>query len=402
MHGSGPIEDKQMTPMISRSRARLSLVTATAVWVLAGCADPLDFDLRGGLGQFSTAGAATGVTTSDRPAPDNRGVISYPTYQVAVAERGDTIQSIATRLGVSTPELARFNGIEADVPLRQGEVIALPKRVAEPSATTAAASGGVDIGTLAGDAINRAPETQGVQTAALPPATAAAPAPQPTAEPTRHKVERGETAYTIARLYNVPVKSLAEWNGLGPDFAIREGQFLLIPVAKQAAPAPAEAITPPGTGSPTPTPPSAETPLPETDPAPTVEAPPPVDVGQQTQTASDARMVFPVSGSIIREYAKGKNEGINIKAEDGAPVKAADAGTVAAITKSAEGVPIIVVRHDPELLTVYANVADVSVEKGDKVTRGQPIAKLRSGSDAYVHFEVRKGFDSVDPMPYLQ
>ncbi len=403
MHGSGPIEDKQMTPMISHRRVRLSLMTATSLLVLSACSDPLDFDLRGGLGQFSTASAATGVAIAERPSPDGRGVISYPNYQVAVAERGDTIQSVATRLGVSAPELARFNGIEADVPLRQGEVIALPGRVAEPAPTTAAASsGGVDIGTLAGDAINRAPESQGVQTAALPPATAAAPLPQTGEEPTRHKVERGETAYTIARLYNVPVKSLAEWNGLGSDFAIREGQFLLIPVAKQAAPAPVETVTRPGTGSPTPTPPSADKPLPETDPAPTVEAPPPVDVGKQTQTASDARMVFPVSGSIIREYAKGKNEGINIKADAGAPVKAADAGTVAAITKSADGIPIIVVRHDPELLTVYANVTDVAVEKGTKVTRGQPMAKLRSGNDAYVHFEVRKGFDSVDPMPYLQ
>lgn len=396
-----------MTPTISRSRARLSLMTATALMVLAGCSDPLDFDLRGGLGAFSTADAAIGAATAPRPQPDDRGVISYPNYQVAVAQRGDTIQSVATRLGVSPPELARFNGIEVDVPLRQGEVIALPGRVAEPSPATGAVGtgpiqpGGVDIGTLAGDAINRTPEAQGVQTAALPPATAA-PQSQTGAEPTRHKVERGETAYTIARLYQVPVKSLAEWNGLGPDFAIREGQYLLIPVAKQAAPATTTAaVTPPGAGSPTPTPPSAVKPLPPAE-TKVVDAPPPVDVGKQTNTAPDARMVFPVTGSIIREYAKGKNEGINIKADAGAAVKAADAGTVAAITKSADGVPIIVVRHDPELLTVYANVTDVAVEKGTQVTRGQSIAKLRDGSDAYVHFEVRKGFDSVDPMPYLQ
>ena len=75
---------------------------------------------------------------------------------------------------------------------------------------------------------------------------------------------------------------------------------------------------------------------------------------------------------------------------------------VAAITKSADGIPIIVIRHDPELLTVYANVTDVAVEKGATVAKGQQIAKLRSGNDAYVHFEVRKGFDSVDPMPYLR
>lgn len=407
MRADGPIEDKQMTPTISRPRARLSLLTATALVALSACTDPLDFDLRGGLGAFSTAGAATGVTTATRPQPDDRGVISYPNYQVAVAERGDTIQSIAARLGVSTPELASFNGIDADVPLRQGEVIALPKRVAEPSPATGAVGtgpikpGAVDIGTLAGDAINRAPEQQGVQTAALPPATAA-PKPQTGSEPARHKVERGETAYTIARLYQVPVKSLAEWNGLGSDFAIREGQYLLIPVAKQAPPAEATAaVTQPGAGSPTPTPPSAAKPLPEPETTAAIPPPPPVSAGSETEASSSARMIFPVTGSIIREYAKGKNEGINIKAAAGAPVKAADAGTVAAITKSADGIPIIVVRHDPELLTVYANVTDVSVEKGTKVTRGQSMAKLRSGNEAYVHFEVRKGFDSVDPMPYL-
>jgi murein DD-endopeptidase MepM/ murein hydrolase activator NlpD len=113
-------------------------------------------------------------------------------------------------------------------------------------------------------------------------------------------------------------------------------------------------------------------------------------------------MLFPVDGAIIREYSKGKNEGINIKAAAGTDVVAADAGTVAAITKSADGIPIIVIRHEPELLTVYANVIDVSVEKGARVQRGQGIAKLREGNEAYVHFEVRRGFDSVDPMPYLR
>ena len=113
-------------------------------------------------------------------------------------------------------------------------------------------------------------------------------------------------------------------------------------------------------------------------------------------------MLFPVKGTIVREYSKGRNDGIDIKAAPGTAVKAADAGTVAAITKSADGVPIIVVRHEPELLTVYANVTELDVEKGAQVARGQTIAKLRAGNDAYVHFEVRKGFDSVDPMPYLQ
>ncbi|MFC6638476.1 peptidoglycan DD-metalloendopeptidase family protein [Sulfitobacter sp. JBTF-M27] len=405
-----------MRPSLLKSRVRLSLLAGTSAIVLAACGEqPLDFDLRGLGGGFSTAEAATGPLAS-RPRPDNRGVISYPNYQVAVARRGDTLADVANRVGADVGALARFNGIDPDVPLRKDEIIALPNRVAEPSPATGASGTGpiqpVDITSLAGNAIDRAPAAPGVQTTALPPATAAAPkAAQTGKEPVRHKVERGETAYTIARLYNVPVKALAEWNGLGADFAIREGQFLLIPVAKQNPPARSTAVaetaqpSPPGAGSPTPTPPSAAKPLPQDDtakPAPIVEATKPVaDVGKTTKPVSAAKMVTPVQGTIIRGYAKGRNEGINIKAAPGAPVKSADAGTVAAITKSAEGVPIVVVRHVDNLLTVYANVTDVSVSKGDSVRRGQQIAKLRGGDDSYVHFEVRQGFDSVDPAPYL-
>ena len=218
----------------------------------------------------------------------------------------------------------------------------------------------------------------------------------------------------MARLYQVSAKSLAEWNGLGSDFAVREGQFLLIPVAKQNPPSKQTEqakVEAPGEGTLTPTPPSAATPLPKND----VEAPatqtaakaaepvkPVADVGKQSAPAKVAKMTYPVSGSIIRAYSKGKNEGINIKGGAGTAVKAADGGSVAAITKSGDGVPIIVVRHPDNLLTVYANVTDVKVQKGDSVRRGQAIASLRTGDDAYVHFEVRNGFDSVDPLPFLQ
>ena len=412
-----------MTPTNTRVSLRLSLLAGAACVTLAGCQQPLDLDMRGLGGGFTTANAAQAPLAA-RPLPDDRGVISYPNYQVAVARRGDTLADVAARVGLNAATLAKYNGIDPAVPLRKDEIIALPTRVTEPSPSTGALTTGpiqpVDISSVAGGAIDRAPATPGVQTTALAPATAAPAAPkdQTGKEPIRHKVERGETAFTVARLYNVPAKDLAEWNGLGADFAIREGQFLLIPVPSQnppkAAPAQAAAATTlPGAGSATPTPPSATKPLPAEKIAPaatvaptTASAPaaaqkPVADVGQTTKPTATGKLVRPVNGTIIREYSKGKNEGINIKAAPGTPVKAADAGTVAAITKSADGIPIVVVRHPDNLLTVYANVADVSVAKGDTVSRGQSIAKLRSGDDSFVHFEVRKGFDSVDPNPFL-
>ncbi|WP_299280476.1 peptidoglycan DD-metalloendopeptidase family protein [uncultured Tateyamaria sp.] len=396
-----------MTRYFPARRGALLMATCGGLALLAACDTPLDFDLRGPEGGFNTREAVRNATTS-RPQADDRGVISYPNYQVAVARRGDTLTDVANRVGLPPAELGRFNGVAPDVPLRAGEVIALPRRVSEPSPATGAIGtgpiqpGSVDVTTLAGSAIDNAAPTPAA------PGVSTTPLPQTGQEPIRHRVERGETAFTIARLYQVPAKSLAEWNGLGADFAVREGQFLLIPVARTNAPARDSATTPPGSGSPTPLPPSAARPLPEDDtanpPAATPDPAKPVaDVGTTTAPAQTSDMAFPVQGSIIRDYAKGRNEGIDIKAAPGTAVKAATDGTVAAITKSAEGVPIVVVRHPGNLLTVYANVADVSVAKGDPVKRGQSIAKLRANdADAYVHFEVRDGFDSVDPGPYLE
>ncbi|MGD9865746.1 MAG: peptidoglycan DD-metalloendopeptidase family protein [Pseudodonghicola sp.] len=388
---------------------------AAALALLAGCSEPLDFDLRGKVGGFSTAEAARAVNTADRPDADARGIISYPSYQVAVARRGDTVGDVATRIGLPPEDLARYNGVQPQDKLREGEILALPRRVSEPPA---GGPGSIDIATLAGSAIEAAPATtpSTVQTAPLAPATttAAAPAsngtassprPQPRVEPVRHKVVRGETAYTVSRLYQVPVKALAEWNGLGPDFAIREGQYLLIPVKDQPAPrrnVPDTQVTAPGAGSPTPTPPSAVAPLPDEKVEAKAPEPPKVAV-EKPSKPSGAAMAMPVTGGkIVRAYTKGKNDGIDISAAAGTAVTAADAGTVAAITQDADQVPIIVIRHASNLLTVYANVEKIVVNKGDQVKRGQKLAQLRGGSEAYLHFEVRDGFESVDPAPYLR
>ncbi|ETD75905.1 M23 family metallopeptidase, partial [Rhodobacter capsulatus] len=164
-------------------------------------------------------------------------------------------------------------------------------------------------------------------------------------------------------------------------------------------------LTEPGEGSPTPEPPSAAKPLPKevppkaSDPVDTSAAP---DLGAaRTEASRSSKFVMPVPGAIIRPYAKGKNDGVDIRAAAGTAVKAADAGTVAAITKDTEQVPILVLRHEGGLLTVYANIDGITVAKGDKVRRGQSIAKVRAGDTGFLHFEVRKGYDSVDPMPYL-
>lgn len=381
--------------------------------VLAACGGPeprgLDLDLRGGAGQVNT-GAALAQAPASRPAPDANGLITYPNYQVAVARQGDSVASIAQRIGVSADELGRFNGIDPNTILRADAVLALPRRVSPGSG---AANGRPDIGSIAGAAIDRASGGQ-----------AAPVAVQGGQEPVRHQVARGETAFSIARLYGISPSSLAEWNGLGPDLAVREGQFLLIPLVIGIDGA--AAIATPVADVDAPVPPSASSALPEAiEAAPLPESP---NFDQFRTEASDAApptppaasstaapapveapaaevepgaLQRPVAGEILRPFSAG-NEGIDIRAAEGTAVQAAAAGVVAAITRDTEQVPILVVRHDGGLLTVYANIKDIRVEKGAAVSSGQRLASVGGGDPSFLHFEVRRGFDAIDPETLLR
>lgn len=378
--------------------SRFPVLGLMATLLVSACSNStaLDWDLRSGAGSLDTSDAA--LDTSDaRPNADQRGVISYPGYQVAEARRGDTVASMAARVGISADELARYNALRPEDTLRAGEIVALPGRVATSSTdSTGAVIGGansVDVASIATTALDR------VGTDSQPVARSGS-----LGEPLRHKVARGETAFSIARTYNVSAKSLADWNGLGPDLAVREGQFLIIPTAGAVAPALSD--TAPGSGTPTPTPPSAKKPLPDEEVAPAAAKPKATpaspDLGTDRTAASAARFVMPVNGKIIRGYVKKTNDGIDIAAPAGTVVIAAAAGTVAAVTKDTSGIPIIVIRHADGVLTVYAGVDGVTLTKGAAVKRGQAIAVVRTGSPSFLHFEVRQGVDSVDPMPYLK
>ncbi|MFE3839443.1 peptidoglycan DD-metalloendopeptidase family protein [Pseudogemmobacter sonorensis] len=378
--------------------ARRNIAIASGgLLLLAACSDTnfgnIDWDLRNNGSATATEALQA---TAARPVPDANGILSYPGYQLATARRGDTVASVASRLGLNPAELARANALEINDPLRQGELLLLPSRVAASPQPVAGAGTGapVDITAIATSALDT------VETRPLPASTAGG-----GQEPSRHVVRRGETAFTIARSYNISARALAEWNGLDAEMSVREGQTLIIPVATGTAPAPA-ATTPPGTGSATPVPPSAATALPDEKTKPAAEAasaaPASPDLGSQRTGASATRLAMPVQGSIIRGYDKRSNQGVQFQAAAGAAVRAAEAGTVAAITKDTDQVQIVVIRHADNLLTVYAGVDGLRVAKGDSVTRGQQIGTVRGASPPVLHFEVRRGVESLDPMPFLQ
>lgn len=266
----------------------------------------------------------------------------------------------------------------APTPGGQSEMLAQPSRAPDSDA------GSVSVVELAGSAIDRADGTS------------------PASAPVYHRVVAGETVFTIARLYGVSAESIAERNRLDLSSELQVGRYIVIPPAETSGTIETTTVAMPGSGSETPLPPSASEPLPTAANEASAPAARPAELeGQQTAASDRSRLRMPVQGSIVRPFQKGSNEGIGISAVAGTVVVAADAGTVAAITRDTDQVPILVLRHEGNLLTVYAGLDEIAVEKGDRVKRGQKIAVVRNANPPFLHFEVREGFNSVDPGPYL-
>ncbi len=360
-------------------RSLRALLAGAALGVLAACAQ--------GVSVGTSPSAVANAT------PDARGVITYATYQVAVAREGDTIAALAARVGTSAEELSRRNGLPSDYVLRAGEVVVLPDGVPRPE--TAAGWSPEQ----AAAAIDAAP----VATTPLPPTAAAPPGRTgPLIDPIRHRVEAGETVYSIARLYGVTATALASWNGLGPDMAIRVNQELLIPIVSDANQISSTRDTAPGEGTAVTPPPIAAKPLPENlAPGENPDSP---GLGQY-HTPPGGRLQAPVSAPVVKRYdpsGPGGSEGIGFAAPAGTAVRAAGDGEVALVSDSLGDLgTIVLVRHSDDLMTVYGRVTGVTVTRGQRVTAGQTIGAVAPGDPTELHFEVRRGTESVDPTTYI-
>ena len=106
----------------------------------------------------------------------------------------------------------------------------------------------------------------------------------------------------------------------------------------------------------------------------------------------------PKSGGLV-------NDGINIAAPLGTPVRASQDGTIAYAGNELRGYGnLLLLRHDNGWVTAYAHNGELQVGRGDRVKRGQVIARVgASGSvtEPQLHFELRQGTRTVDPTRYL-
>ena len=266
------------------------------------------------------------------------------------------------------------------------------------------------------------------------PVVTGTPSPPPVAAPpgpASVSVKRGDSLYLIAKRENVPVRALIDANRLRAPYTLRVGQVLVLPPTRSvavaatapapapaAAPGPTETTLPPAfpvgrvANAPAPplAPPPAAPPVATTpEPAPAIAAPEPPAADPAPPPRSGRGFTWPVRGSVVSNFgAKAgglQNDGINIAAARGTPVRAADAGVVVYAGNELKGFGnLLLLRHADGWMTAYAHLDDIAVERGQSVQRGQVVARVgQSGSVTFpqLHFEVRRGTRPVDPRDHL-
>lgn len=196
-----------------------------------------------------------------------------------------------------------------------------------------------------------------------------------------HTVRAGENLYRIGKAYGVPHGRLAQVNRLRDPSRIFPGQRLFVPGADRTLPvdviAPRDRAVAVG---------------PDDGPLPVSERP----------------FAWPIeNGTVSSAFGPrglGFHDGIDIAAAPGTPVLAAADGAVAYAAELRGYGRVIIVRHDDGYATVYAHNRENRVREGQRVRRGEVIAKVGASGRASgpnLHFEVRRDNTARNPLFYL-
>jgi murein DD-endopeptidase MepM/ murein hydrolase activator NlpD len=320
--------------------------------------------LLAALAACSRSGGPAPIVSGEGGAPPPSGTESSPEKQeggtTIVVQRGETLYSIARRHGVSLRALIDRNRIAPPFAVEPGQRLSLPV-------------------------------------------------------PQLYTVARGDTIYGIARRFGVPMREVIRVNAVRPPYVITPGQKLRLPGA-EAAPAAARAapeakgvvsatnealaaLPPPGAAKPARSRPAPALPPRRSGPA-TIAPPPPREGG---------KFLWPVQGRVLVGFgSRGgglHNDGINIAAPEGTPVRAAEAGVVAYAGNELAGFGnLLLVKHSGGWMSAYAHGRELLVGRGDLVKRGQTIARVgRTGNVTrpQLHFELRRGDRAVNPVQYM-
>ena len=133
----------------------------------------------------------------------------------------------------------------------------------------------------------------------------------------------------------------------------------------------------------------------------------------------ELKFVVPLEGEIYKDYSESNliysetleewtvHLGVDIKAEKGTPVIAAEDGTVESIKNDPRYGLTIILAHEDGFKTVYSNLQTAEfVQEGQVVEKGKTIASVGENASfeiaegAHLHFEMTKDGEKVNPTIY--
>lgn len=214
-----------------------------------------------------------------------------------------------------------------------------------------------------------------------------------------YTVKKGDTIYSISQKHGVDQQQLMNENNITDPTKLQIGQQLKIPRSKMTA------GTKPSNNT------YAKKGDKDKDRQNAIDKIRKGSADNNTGTKHATwNFIWPVKGGTVTgSFGKGSdgriNDGIDISAAEGTPIVAvADGEVIFSSDKFPAYGNMIVVKHDSQLVTLYAYNRRNLVLTGTKVRKGQTIAEVGATGRAktpMVHFEVRKVKTPVDPMKYL-
>ena len=206
-----------------------------------------------------------------------------------------------------------------------------------------------------------------------------------------HRVQPGETLYSISWRYGLDYREVAGWNRIQSPYTIYNGQLLR--------------VTPPA-GSHRKRETDSATALPHAAPVIQGPAAPLIRPPPTASAATPIRWQWPVQGRLIHTFSETSlnRKGIDIGGKSGQPIRAAAAGSV---VYAGSGLlnygKLIILKHDDNYLSAYAYNRVLLVKEGDTVAAGQHIADMgnKASGDAMLHFEIRYDGRPINPLKFL-
>lgn len=339
-----------------------NIIILSKLFILIGCSNlqwpPHDNSISDGYHE----------KRSNFSSPEVRDFIDLPAYGIVRVKKGETVFTLSRRYGVSSQKIIDKNNLKPPYRLRSGASLIIPK-------------------------------------------------------PRSHLIKKGDSLYKISRQFGVNVYELARLNRLKKPFRIFAGQKLVLPPLDSSDPIDDTSRSIIGDNS------FLKNESPKSGPS--VKSPQKNELIFNKYTfkpkkskanskkpksikipriKTSGRFNWPLRGRLSSIYGpKGKglhNDGINILAPRGTSVRAASNGVVAYAGNELRGFGnLLLIKHSEGWVTAYAHNEKLLVRRGDKVNKGEIIAKVGASGNVVLpqlHFEVRKGKRAINPLKHLK